>query len=155
MLPRLHIAAEEPRAPEVLQLLAAHLDFARGCTPPEDAYALDPESLNAPGVTFYTARLAGDLLAVGALQDLGEGHLEIKSMHPARRARGMGIGRAMLRHLVSEARTGGGTRLSLETGSMAAFAAARGLYQAEGFTACPPYADYQPSPNTTFMTLSL
>ena len=46
-------------------------------------------------------------------------------------------------------------RLSLETGAQPSFAAARRLYASEGFAECPPFGDYRPDPNSTFMTLSL
>lgn len=61
----------------------------------------------------------------------------------------------MLSHLIDEARRRGYTRLSLETGSMPAFAPARALYAGCGFTACPPFADDRPDPNSVFMTLAL
>jgi putative acetyltransferase len=51
-------------------------------------------------------------------------------MHTAHAARGLGIGRAMLEHLVGVARDRGCDRVSLETGTMAAFAPAGALYQA-------------------------
>jgi putative acetyltransferase len=53
------------------------------------------------------------------------------------------------------ARAEGWRRLSLETGSMAAFAPARSLYAAAGFTPCAPFGDYHASPNSTYMTLYL
>jgi GNAT superfamily N-acetyltransferase len=46
-------------------------------------------------------------------------------MHTAEAARGHGIGRAMLTHLLEVARTFGVRRVSLETGTTAAFAPAR------------------------------
>ena len=46
-------------------------------------------------------------------------------------------------------------RVSLETGTMAEFAAARALYESAGFTACEPFADYRPSDDNCFMTLAL
>ena len=39
---------------------------------------------------------AGQLLGVGALKRLDEGHAEVKSMHTAEQARRQGIGRAMV-----------------------------------------------------------
>jgi putative acetyltransferase len=39
------IAIDDPRAPDVQRLLATHLSFARGQTPPEDAHALDVDGL--------------------------------------------------------------------------------------------------------------
>jgi putative acetyltransferase len=38
---------------------------------------------------------------------------------------------------------------------MEAFAPARALYLSAGFTPCGPFATYQVSPNSTFMTLIL
>lgn len=45
--------------------------------------------------------------------------------------------------------------LSLETGSMEAFAPAQRLYESFGFIRCDPFADYQPDPDSVFMTLEL
>jgi putative acetyltransferase len=53
------------------------------------------------------------------------------------------------------ARERGYLRVSLETGAMAAFAPARSLYAGTGFEPCGPFGDYDPSPNSAFMTLSL
>ena len=76
-------------------------------------------------------------------------------MHTVEAARGRGLGRAMLDHLLATARERGMLRVSLETGSMPAFTPARGLYARAGFTPCPPFGDYRASVNSTFMTLDL
>jgi putative acetyltransferase len=149
------ISADDPRAEDIRELLAHHLAFAREVTPPEGVFALDVSGLLDPAVTFFSYRLRGELLAVGALRQLDERHAEVKSMHTAQAARGRGIGRAMLEHLVHVARERGCFRVSLETGSMAAFAPARSLYASAGFEPCGPFEPYGPSPTSTFMTLSL
>ncbi len=69
---RLVIAVDDPRAEDVRALLAAHLAFARRVTPPEDVHALDIEGLLDPAVTFFSARLDGELLGVGALKQLDD-----------------------------------------------------------------------------------
>src|SRR4051812_27246912 len=74
-------------------------------------------------------------------------------MHTVEAARGRGIGRAMVDRLVAVACERGYTRVSLETGAMEAFAAARSLYAAAGFEPCEPFGDYRPSRNSLFMTL--
>jgi putative acetyltransferase len=76
-------------------------------------------------------------------------------MHTAAHARGRGVGRAMLAHLLAFAREGGYRRVSLETGSMAAFAPAHALYASAGFTRCDPFGDYSPSRNSICITLTL
>jgi putative acetyltransferase len=149
------IAIDDPRAADVRALLAVHLAFARSQTPPEDAHAMDVDGLLDPAVTFFSYRAGGTLLAVGALKQLDPGHAEIKSMHTAQDARGRGLGRQMLEHLIAVARERGYRRLSLETGSMASFAPARALYTRAGFGVCGPFADYRESPNSTYMTLAL
>jgi putative acetyltransferase len=149
------IAPDDPDAPDVRRLLAAHLDFAHRHSPPEDVYALDTAALRAPDITFFSARIDGELLGVGALRELDATHAEIKSMHTTTPARGRGVGRAMLDHLLAFAGSRGCTRVSLETGTMAAFAAARTLYASAGFVACEPFGDYRVSPNSVCMTIGV
>jgi putative acetyltransferase len=76
-------------------------------------------------------------------------------MHTTESARRRGLGRAMVAYLLAVARDRGFRQVSLETGSMPAFAPARLLYASVGFSPCEPFADYRPSPNSTCMTLSL
>jgi putative acetyltransferase len=61
----------------------------------------------------------------------------------------------MLDHLLGVARTGGAERVSIETGTMAAFASARALYTRAGFEPCEPFGSYTYSPNSVCMTLWL
>lgn len=149
------IAVDDPRSDDVRELLERHLEFANEHSPPEDVHALDVEALVHPDVTFVSLREDGDLLAVGALKQLGDDLAEVKSMHTAAPARGRGLGGATLNHLVGLARARGLARVSLETGSMEAFAPARSLYARAGFTPCEPFGAYRPSPSSTFMTLAL
>lgn len=147
------ISIEDPRTPDVRRLLTTHLTFARGQTPPADAHALDVDGLLDAAVRRFTLRQDGVLLAIGALKRLDADHAEVKSMHTVAAARGRGVGRRMLDHLIAVARAEGCRRLSLETGSMAAFAPARALYASAGFTPCEPFAQYRLSPNSVYMTL--
>ncbi len=154
-MPDAEVSIDDPRAPDVRALLERHLAFADSHSPPEDVHALNVEGLVDPAVTFFSFRRAGELLAVAALKRLDARHAEVKSMHTAEAARGRGIGAAMVAHLISVARQRGFERLSLETGSMAAFAPARSLYARAGFAPCAPFGDYRPSRNSTFMTMEL
>ena len=58
----------------------------------------------------------------------------------------------MVEHLLDVARASGVQRVSLETGTMAAFAPARSLYAGAGFEVCPPFGEYTDSPNSVCMT---
>ena len=149
------VAIENPAADDVRRLVERHLQFGRSQTPAEDAHALEVDGLLDPAITLFGMRCGGELLAVGALKRLDDHHAELKTMHTVERARGRGIGRAMLDHLLAVARERGFTRVSLETGSMDAFAPARALYASAGFSPCPPFADYRTSPNNTYMTRTL
>jgi putative acetyltransferase len=154
-VPWVEIGVDDPNAEDVRELLRRHMEFARDNTPPEDVHALEVNQLVDPGVTFYSYRRDGELLAVGALKQLDGRHAELKSMHTAAKARRSGVGRAMVEHLVGVARDHGFRRVSLETGSTQAFAAARSLYAQAGFTPCGPFGDYPPGRGNTFMTLAL
>jgi putative acetyltransferase len=149
------IAEDDPRKPDVQALLGRHLEFALAQTPVEHSFALDSGGLQDPAITFFSYRASGTVLGIGAIKSLGPGHAEIKSMHTAEAARGRGIGRAMLTHLLGVARTCGVRRVSLETGTTAAFAPARALYHSAGFISCGPFAGYQPSEDNLFMSLEL
>jgi putative acetyltransferase len=154
-MPEPVIAIDDPRASDVRALLEQHLRFAHDTTPIEHIHALDLEGLLDSAVTLFSLRDQGELLGIGAIKQLDCHHVEIKSMHTVESARGRGVGRAMLEHLLSVARGHGAERVSLETGTMEAFAPARVLYASAGFEPCGPFADYQPSPSNTFLTLIL
>jgi putative acetyltransferase len=149
------ISLQDPLAEDVRELLERHLAFAKSHTAPEDVHALEVDGLLDPAVTVFGFRLDGELLGVGALKRLDAQHAELKAMHTAEVARRRGIGRAMVDHLVGVARAGGFRRVSIETGSTPPFAPARSLYANAGFRPCGPFGDYSPSPNSSFMTLSL
>lgn len=149
------VAEDDPTEPDIVALLGRHLAFARAVTPPDDVHALDLDGLLHESVTFFSIRADGHLLGIGAIKQLAEGHMELKSIHTAEEARGNGVGRAMVDHLLDVARHRGATRVSLETGSMDEFAPSRALYSRVGFVECEPFGDYHPGRSSTFMTMEL
>ena len=149
------IEVGDPQQDDSRALLAAHLAFAHEHSPGDAVHALDVGGLITPDVTFFCAREGSALVGVGALRELTPEHAEIKSMHTAAAHRGRGHGRAMLEHLLAEARQRGYRRVSLETGSPEAFVPARALYAAAGFQLCGPFGDYPENGFSTFMTLEL
>ncbi len=140
---------------DVLELARTHRAWALEHSPPQDVHAVTAEALLEPGLTLLTARGDdGGLLGMGALRELDLEHGELKAMHVRETARGRGVGRAMVLGLVDAAEQRGYRRLSLETGTMDAFAAARSLYAGMGFTTCAPFGEYVTSPSSVCMTLS-
>lgn len=151
----MHIRIDDLRGHEIVELLATHVAFCRASSPPESTHVLDLDTLQSPEIAFWSAWDGASLLGCAALKALDPTHGEIKSMHTAAAHRGRGVGLALLRHMVGEARSRGYRRLSLETGSMAAFAPARALYARFGFVECPPFGSYRLDPNSVFMTLEV
>lgn len=137
------------------RLIARHLRGMHDSSPPESIHALDVESLRDPTVSFWSAWVGEDLAGIGALKRLDAERSEIKSMRVDDRFRGQGIGRALLRHIIEEARARGVTSLWLETGSSKDFDPARRLYASEGFTKCRPFGHYVLDAHSTFMTRAL
>jgi putative acetyltransferase len=140
---------------EVHDLLREHLANMYELSPPESVHALDLSKLRSPDITFWTVWDGSLLLGCGALKELTPTHGEVKSMRTPRSLRRRGAGRAVLAHIVAEARSRGYRRLSLETGTPEAFRPAQKLYESCGFTYCGPFGDYKPDPNSVFMTLEL
>jgi putative acetyltransferase len=151
----MHITIDDPARADVYALLDEHLRNMHELSPPESIHALDVDKLKAPDITFWTVRDGALLLGCGALKQLDPEHGEVKSMRTPLALRRRGAGRAVLAHIIGVARERGYQRLSLETGSMAAFAPAHRLYESFGFTYCGPFGDYHPDPNSVFMTLEL
>lgn len=151
----LTIEIDDPRRDDVLALLEEHLADMYATSPPESVHALDPDTLRGPGVRFWTARRDGVLMGCVALKTVGADHVELKSMRTTYAARRQGVAKALLEHVVDEARRVGASRVSLETGAEDYFAAARTLYLKQGFVECPPFADYVLDPNSVFLSLDL
>lgn len=146
------IKLDDLSGPEVRTLLEEHLRGMHSLSPPESVHALDLEGLRKPEVTFWTIWSANELLGCGALKELDPLHGEVKSMRTAAAHLRKGVARAMLEHIIREARIRSYRRLSLETGAMKAFEPAQRLYASFGFAFCPPFADYVEDPNSAFMT---
>jgi putative acetyltransferase len=141
--------------PAVIRLLEEHLQSMTLHSPPESIHALDLAGLKRPEITFWSVWQDGDLLGCGALKELDARHGEIKSMRTAAAHLRKGVARRMLVYIIYEARQRGYERLSLETGSMEAFAAARKLYASFGFEPCEPFGEYVLDPYSVFMTRAL
>jgi putative acetyltransferase len=136
-------------------LIARHLIGMRANTPPESVHALDIDALRGPDITFWSVWVDDQIVGCGALKQLDATRGELKSMRVADQFLGRGVGRAILEHLIAQARARGMTSLWLETGSAEAFIPALRLYESAGFERCGPFDDYVDDPFSVFMTRAI
>lgn len=151
----MQIRKDDLNGPEIKALLQRHADEMEANSPPGSCHYLDLEGLQVPEISFWSVWDDDKLLGCGALKELGRQHGEIKSMHVHTDGRGRGVGKNMLKHIMAEAHLRSYTRLSLETGAMAAFIPARKLYEKYGFEECLPFGDYQVNVHSVFMTKAI
>jgi len=151
----MNIVIDDLTGSSIHALLNEHLQSMYELSPPESVHALDIEKLRKPEITFWTAWDGPLLLGCGALMELDKSHGEVKSMRTPAAHRGRGAGRAILSHIIAVARSRSYERLSLETGSHAAFNPAHKLYESTGFNYCGPFDEYIEDPNSVFMTMIL
>ena len=139
----------------VKALLARHLEGMHASSPPGHVFALDWSGLQKPEISFYTLWEEEELLGFGALKELDARSGEIKSMRTADAHLRKGVAAMILDHIIAEARRRAYTRLSLETGSGAAFEPALALYRKRGFTNGEAFDGYEKSPFNQFLHLHL
>ena len=151
----MRIEIDDLSRPQVHALLEEHLANMHELSPLEQVFALDLNKLRADDITFWTVWEEEELLGCGALKELTPTHGEIKSMRTPAAAPGRGAGRAVLAHIISVAQQRGYTKLSLETGTHAAFEPAHNLYRSKGFVTSGPFGSYLPSEHSVFMELLL
>ena len=151
----MRIEIDDLTRPQVHALLQEHLDHMHALSPPESVHALDLSKLRAPDITFWSVWDGAILVGCGALKEMSATEGEIKSMRTPKALRRRGAGRAVLEHIIAEAKRRGYRRLNLETGSQDGFVPARTLYESFGFSYCGPFGDYNPDPNSAFMTMEL
>lgn len=138
--------------PATRALIARHLAGMHQHSPPDAVHAFDVDKLREPSVTFWSAWVDTEIAGCGALKELDSERGEIKSMRVADLFLGRGIGRAILDHLMCQARLRRLQTLWLETGSGEAFVPALRLYESAGFTRCGPFDGYAESQFSVFMT---
>ena len=151
----MHIEIDDLSRPQVHALLEEHLANMYELSPPEQVFALDLSELRTADITFWSVWDGGNLIGCGALKALSPAHGEVKSMRTPAAARKLGAGRAVLEHIIAVARQRGYAKLSLETGTHAAFEPAHALYRSRGFTVCGPFGSYHANPHSVFMEFRL
>ncbi len=151
----MRIQRDDLTGPEIAALLQEHLTDMNAVSPPESKHALDLTALKASDISFWTLWQQQQLAGCVALKQLNTRQAEIKSMRSATAFRGLGIGKLLLHHVMTEAKSRGYQQLYLETGAMDYFAPARSLYRSFGFELCGPFAQYKDDPNSVFMCKQL
>ncbi len=133
------IRIADPRETEAQALIVQSRALMDRLFGPMDNFGLDVDALCGPDMTFFAAEESGRMCGCVALRR-SVGYGEIKSLYVDEQARGLGIGRLLLRHLEEVARIEGYRVLRLETGP--ALTEAGHLYRAAGFVRCGPFGEY-------------
>jgi putative acetyltransferase len=153
--PGFRIVVDDLEGPEIRELLRLHAEGMLANSPKDACHFLDLTGLQRPDVTVWSLWYGDDLAGCGALREIEPDHGEVKSMRTAPDHLGRGVGRALLNHIVTTAEQRAYRRLSLETGTGDAFAAAIHLYERAGFGRCGPFGDYVDNEFSQFFTLEL
>lgn len=148
----LTLRPDDLSGPATQALIASHQAELRSLSPEESCHVLDLDGLRDPAIEFWSAWDGDRIAGIGALKQLDAERGELKSMRAADAYRGRGIGRLILRQLITAARVRGLTSLWLETGAGDAFVPARRLYESEGFVTCAPFGAYRLDPLSVYYT---
>jgi putative acetyltransferase len=149
----MRIRVEHPDQPQVIALIDALDAWQKPLYPAESHHGIDLAALSAPEVVFAVARDAmGEACGCGAVV-LMDGYGELKRMYVHPRARGIGLGAALLEYLEQQALARGRELLRLETGIRQPEALR--LYARAGYQQREPFGEYRPDPNSVFMEKSL
>jgi putative acetyltransferase len=147
------IAIEPPKQPDVVALIGLSDDYMASLYPPEGNFAVDLDALSQPDISFLIARLHGKAVGCGGIKWLGDDGAELKRIFVHDEARGHGVGRKIMAELETLAIVRNVARLFLETGPLNVEAVR--MYEALGYCACGPFADYEENPHSLFMMKDL
>lgn len=146
----MYIQTDDLTDGKVEALLESHLAEMHKYSPVESIHALDKQKIRSSDMTFWSARLNGNVMGCGALKQIDEVSAELKSMKTDPSYLRRGVAESLLKEILLVAEQRGYKSIYLETGSNQAFLPAVKLYQKYGFVECGPFADYQPDPYSRF-----
>ena len=149
------VREDDLRGEQSRALLALHLAGMHAHSPPGSVFALDLSGLEAPEVTMWSAWRKGRIASIGALKMLDRETAEIKSMRTHPDFLRQGASAVILETIIAAAQARGVRRISLETGSGAAFEPALALYRKRGFANGGRFSDYEKSDFNQFLHLDL
>ena len=139
----------DPEHPDAKRCLRAYVaELHRRSDAPFDPHkgsTAEPHEVRPPAGAFLVAYLNEEAIGCGAVKHRPGGPSDIKRMWVAESARGLGIGRRLLRELEGLVRESGARVAQLETN--AALVEAISMYRSAGYTEVPafndePYADH-------------
>lgn len=107
----------------VAEYVACMIDKVCGDPPPRGA--------------FYLFAVEGQVAGMGGLRCVRDGVAEVKRLYVRPAYRGLDLGRSALQRLLADAREFGYRKVCLDTAPF--MQSAHRLYEAFGFTDCPPY----------------
>ena len=139
--------------PEVNDLLVKHFIELRSVSPEGSAHVLDIAGLKNPSIKFWSLWEKDELMGIGALKFLDEGHGEFKSIRVNDKFRNKGNGLKVINHLINEAKNLSIKKLSLETGAGEFFLNARKLFTECGFKISEPFSHYKNDINSVYMSM--
>jgi putative acetyltransferase len=145
----------DPGDEAIAELVARHAAHGDAHYPAESNHHLNGATMSAEGVRLFAGWKGETIIAMGGYKVIAPGEAELKSMHVVDAVRGQGAGARILAVILADATACGLRRVSLETGSRPASAAARRLYERAGFSYCAPFGDYVEDPESVFMTRTL
>lgn len=153
----LEIAVETPLQDDVRALIADlndAIDAQEPDTPQAFNFRMTAEEMAGPETTVWVARLDGAAVGCGALLRHSSELGEVKRMFLRPAARGIGVAGRILRAIEDRAEAEGIRRIALETGGEG-YAAARRLYERNGYVRRGPFADYPDNPYSVFYEKTL
>ena len=144
----IRIRLGDPRDPAATALLEASQALMRSLFPAEANHYLSIDALTGPGIHFFVAEHGDAVRGCAALAEK-DGYAEVKSMFVDPDARGLGIGDALMAHLIEVGQRLAVPLIRLETGN--ALHAAHRLYARHGFERRGPFGAYKDDPTSLFM----
>lgn len=134
------ISPESPAGSDAQTLLRALDEHLFSLYEPKYRHILDREALLSPDVTFVVARRDDEAIGCGAILRHGRQYVELKRMYVDPKARGKGVGTAIVEALERIAHDEGYRVARLETGVRQTEAIA--LYERAGYRRRGPFGDY-------------
>jgi putative acetyltransferase len=148
------ITPARPDSEDVAALIA-ELDTHLGSRgyPKASQHGYSIEKLQREAVAFFVIRCESVSAGCGGVQLYGTEYGELKRMYVRPAFRGLGLAKAMLRHLARYAQERGAALLRLETGIYETPAIA--LYEGFGFRRRSPFGEYREDPFSLYYELVL